>query len=264
MSYRATSAAAYEQSMGRWSRRLAEGFLDHCALPAGAAVLDAGCGTGSLSAALRRRDQWARIAGLDLAETYLDAARAEVPGGDFRQGDMQAMPFADASFDAALSLLVIAFVPDQAQALRELRRVTRPGGLVALAMWDFWGGMPSMRLFADTAAALFPSGRAWRAQHYARLVGQPGQLAGLLEEAGLAGITEHDLPLRMDYANFDAWIAPLRGNQGIIGPYLASLSEADRALFEVKLHEAWCAGAPDGPRSFAATARMALGRIPPQ
>ncbi len=261
MTYVATSAAAYDAGMGRWSRSLAEGFLDACALPQGGAVLDAGCGTGSLAAALHRRDPTARIAGLDLSETYLEAARACVPGGDFRQGDVQALPFADGAFDASLSLLVIAFVPDAAQALRELRRVTRPGGLVALAMWDFWGGMPSMRLFADTAAALFPSGVAWREKHYAKLVGQPGQLGALLEGAGLSAITERDLPLRMGDANFEAWLAPLRGNQGIIGPYLASLNAAERALFEARLREAWCAGAPDGPRSFAATARMAMGRV---
>jgi SAM-dependent methyltransferase len=260
VSYAATSAAAYDSGMGRWSRRLAEGFLDACALRPGAAVLDAGCGTGSLAAALHGRDPAARIAGLDLSETYLDAARARVPGGDFRQGDIQALPFTDGAFDASLCLLVIAFVPDPAGAVRELRRVTKPGGLVALAMWDFWGGMPSMRLFADTAAALFPSGVAWREKHYARLVGQPGTLGPLLEGAGLTAVTEQDLPLRMEDANFEAWLAPLRGNQGIIGPYLASLNAAERALFEARLREAWCAGAPDGPRSFAATARMALGR----
>lgn len=248
--------------MGRWSRRLAEGFLDRCALPGGARVLDAGCGTGSLSEALRARDAGWAITGLDLAEPYLEAARARVPDGDFHQGDMQALPFPGGGFDAALSLLVIAFVPDPALAVRELRRVTRPGGLVALAMWDFWGGMPAMRLFADTAAALFPSGVAWRARHYAGLVGQPGQLGGLLAQAGLASVSEHDLPIRMDYPDFEAWLAPWRGNQGIIGPYLAALSETERSLFEKRLREAWCAGAPDGPRSFAATARMALGRVP--
>jgi SAM-dependent methyltransferase len=262
VTYRATSAASYEASMGRWSRRLAEGFLDRCALPAGARVLDAGCGTGSLAEALRARDAGAAIVGLDLAEPYLEAARRRVPKGDFRQGDLQALPFPDAGFDAALSLLVIAFVPDPALAVREMRRVTRPGERVALAMWDFWGGMPAMRLFADTAAALFPSGVAWRERHYAGLVGQPGQLGGLLAQAGMTDIVEHDLPIRMDYADFEDWLRPWRGNQGIIGPYLASLDATERALFEAKLREAWCAGAPDGPRSFAATARMAMGVVP--
>nr|WP_249732310.1 class I SAM-dependent methyltransferase [Roseococcus sp. SDR] len=248
--------------MGRWSRRLADGFLDRCALAAGARVLDAGCGTGSLSEALRARDATAAITGLDLAEPYLEAARQRVPDGEFRQGDMQSLPFADRGFDAALSLLVIAFVPDPALAVRELRRVTRPGGQVALAMWDFWGGMPAMRLFADTAAALFPSGAAWRARHYAGLVGQPGQLGGLLAQAGLGEIVEHDLPIRMEFTDFEDWLSPWRGNQGIIGPYLAGLDATERAVFEAGLREAWCAGAPDGPRSFAATARMAMGVVP--
>lgn len=100
--YVATDASAYERSMGRWSRRLAEPFLDALALPAGAAVLDAGCGTGALSEAIVARDPTARIAGIDLSETFIVAAQARVPGGAFRTGDITRLPEADGAFVAAL------------------------------------------------------------------------------------------------------------------------------------------------------------------
>jgi trans-aconitate methyltransferase len=109
--YAATNGAAYERSMGRWSRKLAEAMLDALALTPGLAVLDAGCGTGALSDALAVRDPSARITGIDISPAFLEAARARVPSGDFRQGDLTALALPDATFDAALSLLVLQFVP---------------------------------------------------------------------------------------------------------------------------------------------------------
>jgi trans-aconitate methyltransferase len=146
--YVATAPDAYERSMGRWSALLAERFLDAVPLPPGAAVLDAGCGTGALAQALAARDPAARIAGTDLSDAFLAAARARVPGAAFRRGDIARLPDADGAFDAALSLLVLQFVPDRAAAAAELARVTRPGGIVAAAMWDFVGGFPFLRAVA--------------------------------------------------------------------------------------------------------------------
>lgn len=260
MAYAATDAAAYERSMGRWSRRLAEPFLDAAALPAGAQVLDAGCGTGALSEAIRTRDPTARLHGIDLGAPFIEAARQRVPGATFQVADIQALPFGAGSFDAALSLLVLAFVPDPALAACELRRVTRPGGTVAAAMWDFWGGFPFMRQFADTAAVLLPAAEAWRASQYRTLIGQPGHLGALLAQAGCTAVAECDLLIRMTFADFEDWLGPWRGGQGIIGAFYASLPPADRDMLDAPLRRAWQAGGVDGPRSFAAVARMATGR----
>ncbi|NBQ74859.1 MAG: class I SAM-dependent methyltransferase, partial [Acetobacteraceae bacterium] len=99
--YAATNGAAYERSMGRWSRKLADAMLEALALPRGLSVLDAGCGTGALSDALAARDATARITGIDISPAFLDVARACVPSGDFRQGDLTALDLPDAAFDAA-------------------------------------------------------------------------------------------------------------------------------------------------------------------
>ena len=257
MSYVATDAAAYEQSMGRWSRALAEPFLDALALPPAARVLDAGCGTGALSAALRARAPDAALTGLDYGHAYLLGARQRVPGAAFLRGDIGALPFADAGFDATLALLVLGFVPDPAGAVAEMARVTRPGGVVATAMWDFRGGMPFLNLFADTVAALSPEGAAWRARHWHGQIGAPGRLGGLLRQAGLSGVREQDIAIRQEFRDFADWYGPWLAGQGIMGAFLMSLSDAGRARVEAALRAAW--GDPAEDCSFTATARLAIG-----
>ena len=167
--YAATNGAAYERSMGRWSRKLADPMLDALALPRGSAVLDAGCGTGAMADALAARDP---------------AARARVPGAEFRQGDLCALDLPDGIFDAALSLLVLQFVPDRAKAVAEMLRVTKPGGMVAAAMWDFTGGFSFLRAFADSVAITEPEGEAFRARYWADPVGAPGRMAAPIPRAG--------------------------------------------------------------------------------
>lgn len=256
MTYIATDAAAYERSMGRWSRALAVPFLDALNLAPGGRVLDAGCGTGALSAAILAHDPAARVTGVDLGAAYVAAARAALPMARFEQGDIAALPLPYASQDAALALLVLEFVPRPAAAVAELRRVTRPGGVVATAMWDFFGGFPFLRLFADTAAALLPEGMAWRARHWSAPIGAPGRLGALFTAAGLREVREGDISIRQDFAGFADWWGPWLSGQGIVGAFVAGLEPAPRARLEAALRDAWGA---DGPRSFVATARMAVG-----
>ncbi|MBP0462551.1 methyltransferase domain-containing protein [Roseomonas sp. PWR1] len=258
--YVATDAGAYERSMGRWSRLLADRFLDALALPRGAAVLDAGCGTGALAAAIAARDPAARVTGVDVSEPFLAAARARVPGAAFRHGDIAALPDADGAFDAALSLLVLQFVPDRAAAVAELARVTRPGGVVAAAMWDFVGGFTFVRAFADVIAASEPDGEAFRTRYLGDSMGSPGRLAALFEAAGLREVAERDIAIRQDFADFaDMWTPWLTG-QGVAGAYVAALPPERRPRVEALARRAYLCGAPDGPRSFVAVARMAVGR----
>ncbi len=261
--YVATDAAAYERSMGRWSRMLAEPFLGACAIARGAAVLDAGCGTGALAEALAARDPTARITGVDVSAPFVAAARARVPGARFTTGDITALEDADGVFDAALSLLVLQFVPDRARAMRELRRVTHPGGIVAAAMWDFRGGFSFLRAFMDTAAALLPEeGEALRARYLAGSVGSPGVLSALFAEAGLERITEHDIAIRQEFLSFADWWEPWELGQGIAGAFVVALDPARRETVRDAARRAYLVGGPDGTRSFTAIARMATARVP--
>ena len=151
-------ADAYDQFMGRWSRRLAPLLIGFGGLADGERVLDVGCGTGSLTFALPVFASLTGVTGIDATEPFVTAARARNtdPRIAFDLGDARALPYADASFDRAYSSLVLQFIPDAAKAVAEMRRVVRPGGTVVAAVWDYYGGQPFTRILWDIAGVLDP------------------------------------------------------------------------------------------------------------
>jgi SAM-dependent methyltransferase len=263
--YTASDPVVYEQSMGRWSRRLAGPFIDFAAIGGAAEILDVGCGTGSLTFALADAVPAARIVGIDCSQAYVDHARSRTPGGarlTFEQGDAVALPHEDQAFDAALSMLVLNFVPDAEQAASEMVRVTGPGGVVAACVWDFRGGLTFLRVFADTAAALDLDGEAFRAKQFSAPFTGPGELAAAWTRLGLGEVQQTALTIRMEFRSFADYWQPWLGGQGTVGAYVTGLSEAKRQLIEHHLRLAYLAGGDDGPRSFAATAWAARGVKP--
>ncbi|MGF7006719.1 class I SAM-dependent methyltransferase [Aminobacter sp. BE322] len=263
-SFNVQDAAGYEQLMGRWSRKLAPLFIDFAGLAHGEKVLDVGCGTGSLTFTLAETADLAGIAAIDFSPVFVAAAEARNtdPRIKISQADACDLPFADASFDRALALLVLHFVPEAGRAVAEMRRVTRPGGVVAATVWDHLGGMPGMRMVVDTVAALSEGGRQLRARYCFQPMMQPGEMARTFGEQGLSGVEETQLLLRMDYQNFDDFWAPIGAGEGPLGKYVASLGAAERARTEIAVHDAYEAGRPDGPRSFANVAWAVRGTVP--
>lgn len=143
--YRASDGAAYDWFLGRWTRRLAGPFLDFAALPEEGAILDVGCGTGSLAGrlAVRSPGRSSRrvIVGADLSLPYLRQARHNAGSGVYVACDARNLAFGAGAFAGTLAQLVLNFVPDAAAAVAEMRRVTRPGGIAAASVWDFRGGL---------------------------------------------------------------------------------------------------------------------------
>lgn len=262
--FNARNADAYQQMMGRWSRRLAPLLIELSGIEPGERVIDVGCGTGSLTGALLDAADLAEVAAIDYSETYLEAARQAIrdPRVAFRQADACALPFADAAFDRALSLLVLQFVPEPEQAVAEMRRVVRPGGAVAAAVWDHYGGFVVQRMFWDVAAMLDPAAAALRGEAYFRPITQPGELGRLWTRLGLADVREATLTIRMDYAGFDDFWAPFAAGEGSMGKYAGGLDAERRGALEGALRAAYEAGRPDGPRSFAALAFACRGTVP--
>jgi SAM-dependent methyltransferase len=260
----AASGDNYELQMGRWSRRLAEPFLDFCGYSDGEAVLDAGCGTGSLTFALARRAKDVRIQAIDFAPTYVEhaAQHNHDPNIAFRVGDICALPFADASFDRVLSLLVLHFVPGTDRAVSEMRRVARPGATVAAAVWDARGGYVAARMFVDTAATLDQKGNEMRARSLTRPMTRPGELVAAWHKAGFVDIRETMLAIRMEYASFDDYWTPYLGKDGPGGQYVTGLSPAERDRLRDLVRGAYVDGEPDGPRSYAAVAWAVAGTVP--
>lgn len=133
---------AYERLMGRWSKLVGRQFLTWLKPPREAIWLDAGCGNGAFTEEIIAHCAPAAVTGIDPSPAQVAYAtrRPAVSKAEFHLGNVQSLPFADASFDVAVMALVIAFVPDPARALSELRRVVKPGGVIATYMWDLPGG----------------------------------------------------------------------------------------------------------------------------
>lgn len=263
-SFKASDAAAYERLMGRWSRRLAEPFLDFAGVADGEQVLDLGCGTGSLTTALAARAACERIVGVDFSEVYVDFAKARNTDGriEYQVGDACALTLDDASFDRALSLLMLHFVPEPNRAVAEMRRVARPGATVAATVWDARGGYVANRMLFDTAAALSPLADERRARNFTRPMTRPGELAAAWREAGLEDVTDAALTIRMDYASFDDYWIPFTAKEAPAGQCMALLDEAERETLAAAMRRAYLDGEADGPRSYAATAWAVKGIVP--
>lgn len=115
-----------------WRRRLVRAVSSFCALRGGEVkVLDMACGTGDVSIALRRKGL--DVVGADISENMLALARKKAPEIDFRYGDASELPFADGSFDAVTIAFGIRNFDKRAQCIRELHRVLKDGGMLAIA-----------------------------------------------------------------------------------------------------------------------------------
>jgi SAM-dependent methyltransferase len=226
----------YEPYVGRWSRRAAPEFLAWLAIPAGKRWLDVGCGTGALSQTILANAQPASVAGVDPSEGFLAFARARVPQAEFRVGDAQALTFEDDSFDAAVSGLVLNFVPDAAKAASEMRRVVCPGGTVAAYVWDYAGEMQLMRRFWAAAVALDPAAGALDEAIRFSLC-RPDALRALWAAAGMQDIEVRTIDVPTVFKDFDDYWSPFLGGQGPAPTYCMSLPEDHRARLRQHLHD---------------------------
>ena len=252
----------YEPYVGRWSRLVAGDFLRWLAAPGGQDWLDVGCGTGGLSETILRHGQPRSVRGVDTSASFVEHARAHVadPRATFEVGDAQSLPVASAQFDAAVSGLVLNFVPKPERAVQEMKRAARPGGIVALYVWDYAGKMELMRYFWDAAAALDP--QAAELDEGRRFpICRPDALAGLFGEAGLREVETKAIDVATVFRDFDDYWTPFLGAQGPAPGYAMSLDEEGRGA----LRDAIRAALPvsgDGSIPLVARAWAVRGRVP--
>jgi len=222
-------AEAYERFMGRWSRMVAPRLVDFAALPEQGRVLDVGSGTGALAFAIAERRSRMHVLGIDPAKEYIAYAGSRNSYQDrasFEVGDAQQLRFADASFDAALSLLVFNFIPDAKKALLEVRRATKPGGVVSAAVWDYGDGMRMLRTFWDAAVQLDPAAEKLDEKHMPLC--RAGELSGLWKQGGLENVREAPLEIEMRFTSFADYWEPFLLGQGPAGAYVRQL-DRDKA-----------------------------------
>ncbi len=121
----------------------------------GERILDVGCGPGALAAELISLG--AEVGAADASASFVAAVRSRLPGVDVRHAVAEDLPFDDATFDRTVSQLAVHFFTDPVAGLREMSRVTRPGGLVAAAVWDLGARDTPLAVFWDAAKRLEPS-----------------------------------------------------------------------------------------------------------
>jgi ubiquinone/menaquinone biosynthesis C-methylase UbiE len=139
--------------MGRWSRLLAPLRLQFAKIKNGCRILDVGSGTGSLANEIGARCPLCQITAVEPSNEYVAYAKARTsnPRARFEMASALELPFPNANFDACLSQLAFNFIPNPQRGLAELKRVTRPGGTICAAVWDYGEGMRMLRIFWDAA-----------------------------------------------------------------------------------------------------------------
>ncbi|MFC6704168.1 class I SAM-dependent methyltransferase [Flexivirga alba] len=246
------SADAYGRFMGRFSERLAVPFVAWSQVRPGLTALDVGCGPGALTAHLVEALGADNVRAIDPSPSFVAAARERFPGMDIQQSSAASIPLPDNAVDRSMAQLVVNFMPDPIAGLREMARVTRPGGLVAACVWD-----------------LGPRGRApisllWKAVHdldstssgEASMPGtREGQLAMLAEDAGLTEIQDGELTVSAPFLDFEDWWEPYTRGVGPAGQYIAGLDDAGRKRLRDRCRELL----PDRPFEISATAWCVRG-----
>jgi SAM-dependent methyltransferase len=253
----AAPAEHYDRFMGRYLPTLAPAFADAVGVGEGTKVLDVGCGPGGLTRELVARTGVEHVAAIDPSPQFAAACRERFPGADVRDGGAEQLPWEDGTFDAALASLVIGFMRDADAGIREMARVTRPGGTVALCMWDIaGGGMTMLSTFWAAARALEPSTQG----EAARPGTVEGDIAERLERAGLADVEETTLTATAHYEDFDDFWDPFGLAVGPAGQHLASVDQERRDAIREECRRRL--GDPQGSFSLDARAWCARGVVP--
>ena len=247
-------ADAYDKFMGRYSVGLAAQLADLAGVAAGQRALDVGCGPGALTAELVARLGPKAVAAVDPSASFVAAARTRHPGVAISQAAAEELPFGDGELDAALSQLVVHFMRDPVAGLREMARVTRPGGAVAASVWDLAGGRAPISPFWRSAVALAPNAR----HEMAVAGGRRGHLEALFAEAGLEDVRGAEHQAVVEHPTFEDWWDPFTLGVGPAGSYLAGLDEERQAA----VRERCRAEVGDGPFSLPAFVWAVCGVSP--
>jgi SAM-dependent methyltransferase len=244
---------AYLRFMGRFSVPLASLFADWSDLPDDGPVLDVGCGPGVLTEVLVSSYGPDRVRAIDPSPAFVDAFRARLPEVEVQQGVAERLPYDDDTFGAAVAQLVVHFMADPVAGLDEMRRVTRPGGVVTACVWDHFGGRGPLSVFWSAVRALGhpeddESGRAGVRE---------GHLVELFTQAGLTDVRDGRVDVTVSFTSFEDWWEPFTMGVGPAGDHVASLDHAGRERLMAECRSRL----PDPPFDFTASAWAARGLV---
>jgi SAM-dependent methyltransferase len=250
------SADAYDRFVGRYGPHLSRELIAAAGVRQGQRVLDVGCGPGPLTTALAALVGAAHVSAVDPSKPFVQACRERVPGADVRVAAAEELPFEDHTFDATLSQLVVNFLDDAPRGLLEMRRVTRPDGVVAGCTWDYADGMTMLRGFWDSVRALDPEGGG-ADEGLTMRYADPETLGELWRGAGLRDVDVSELLAEASYKGFDDLWEPFLAGIGPAGAHAASLDADDQRRLRDEFHRRL--GSPAGHFTLAARAWCAVG-----
>jgi ubiquinone/menaquinone biosynthesis C-methylase UbiE len=254
-----TDGAAYERMMGRWSRAAGSVFLDWLGLPPGLSWLDVGCGTGAFTELVLDRCRPHTLTAIDPSEDQIAYARTTPAAAQlqFRVGDAQSLPFADAEFDVATMALVITFIPDPAKALAELKRVVKPGGTIATYVWDFLnGGSPQQPLReAVEAMGVVVSPTAGHMNSTRQ------RLEEIFKAASLDQVATRPIEIDVSYPDFERYWSSQTALANSIVQHLRAMKDCDVERVKARLRERVPTDST-GRIAYKAWASAARGRVP--
>ncbi len=250
----AVAGDKYDRFMGRYSRELAPRFIEFAGVGSGMAVVDVGCGPGALTERLVERVGAKNVAAADPSEPFVAAATERARGADVRLAPAEELPWEDDSFDSALSQLVVNFMRDADRGVSEMRRVVRPGGVVAACTWSYGEDMEMLRSFWDSARRLDSGAPDEGSTMPYRSV---EELAELWTRVGLSEVKTEHLRVETAYTGFDDLWEPFTFGVGPAGAYLAKRSPEEREQLRTELFKR--VGKPSGPFTLSATACAVRG-----
>ncbi len=238
------AGSTYEDFMGRWSRQLALRFVPWLRVPGSGHWLDVGCGTGALTDAICRLADPASVLGCDPAEPFIEYARSH--SGDIRASFIVAgagsLPSRPGGYGNVTSLLALNFFPDPDAAVREMRSLTAPQGVVSACVWDYGGKMELLRYFWDAVAVVDSAARTLDEGERFPLC-RPAALVDRFRAGGLGDIRCEPIEITTEFTDFDDYWRPLLGGTGPAPSYVASLDADRRTALARRLEQAL----PRGP-----------------
>lgn len=254
-------ADAYERFMGRWSRLVAEHFLRWLPVAHDKRWLDVGCGTGILSRSILHAKEPEEILAVDASPTFVAFGREtnQDPRLRFEVALAQSLPVESNTFDVSVSGLVLNFVPQPQQAMAEMRRATKPGGVLAAYIWDYAEGMEMLRYFWDAAIVL--DGDAADLDQGTRFpLCHEVELRQLFLDSGLRDVAVRAIEVTTDFSNFDDYWKPFLGGVGVAPGYVAKLNDPQRLTLQQRL-QSTLPQSEDGTISLLARAWAAQGTV---
>ena len=242
----------YDRFMGRYSQPLARQLADWLEVESGQRAVDVGCGPGALTGVLVERLGADNVRAVDPSEPFVAACRDRLPGVDVRRGSAEELPFGDATCDVAAACLVVHFMSDPVAGVREMKRVTRPGGWVGATVWDLKDSRAPMAPLWRAVAEVAPG----HDDETEMQGGSRDSLVGILEAAGLRGVDAVELAVTVTHPTFEEWWKPYLRGVGPAGEAVAALAADTRSQLEAVLRR----DLGDGPFDVTAVAYAARGR----